>query len=123
MFGMTKEEKFSHHWEQLIRRIHDFDRLKPSTVIDITVACSLLQEFTQEIAKNVPEYREKALRLENALDLFKAELAKNWRTSFETRQQIAAALLLLAEKHLGIDTWPTMEREIKGKTIIARLAA
>jgi hypothetical protein len=122
MFGMTKEEKFSHYWEQLIRRIHDFDRSKPSTVTDIAVACSLLKEFTGELAGNVPGYRKKAILLEEALDQFRQALAQNWRT-FETRQQLAGALLLLVKKNMGIDSWPAMLQEIGKRTIISRLAA
>jgi hypothetical protein len=122
MFGVTKEEKFSHYWEQLIRRIHAFDRSKPSTVTDITVACNLLKEFTKEIAGKVPGYREKALLLEKALDQFRLDLAQNWR-NFETRQQLAGVLLILVKKNMGIDNWPAMQQEIEKRTIISRLAA
>jgi monomeric isocitrate dehydrogenase len=122
MFGMTKEEKFSHHWEQLIRRIHAFDRSKPSTVTDITVACNLLVGFTKKLAEEVPGYKQKARSLAEALDEFRMKVVRN-PGIFESRQQLASVLLVLVKKNIGIDNWPAMQQEIEKRTIISRLAA
>jgi len=122
MFGMTKEEKFSHHWEQLIRRIHAFDRSQPSTVTDITVACNLLVGFTKKLAEEVPGYKQKARSLAEALDEFRMKVVRN-PGIFESRQQLASVLLVLVKKNIGIDNWPAMQQEIEKRTIISRLAA